>query len=39
MLGVSDVSLWQSYGIILVAGALLFTWCLVLLHRGTGLRS
>ena len=39
MLGVSDVSLGMTYGVILVAGALLFAWCLVLLHRGTGLRS
>ena len=39
MLGVSDVSLPQAYGVILVAGAVLFTWCMVLLHRGTGLRS
>ena len=39
MLGTSDVSLWQSYAVILIAGAVLFTWCLVLLNRGTGLRS
>ena len=39
MLGVSDVSLGMTYGVILTAGAILFTWCLVLLHRGTGLRS
>ena len=39
MLGVSDVSLAQTYGVILVAGVVLFTWCMVLLHRGTGLRS
>ena len=39
MLGVSDVNLPQAYGVILVAGAVLFTWCMVLLHRGTGLRS
>ena len=39
MLGVSDVSLLQTYGVILIAGAFLFTWCMVLLHRGTGLRS
>jgi len=39
MLGVSDVSLVQTYGVILVAGALLFAWCLILLHRGTGLRT
>jgi ABC-2 type transport system permease protein len=39
MLGVSDVSLWMTYTVILTAGAILFTSCLVLLHRGTGLRS
>ncbi len=39
MLGVSDVSLWQSYCVILIAGAVLFSWCLWLLNRGTGLRS
>jgi len=39
MLGVSDVSLVQTYGVILIAGVLLFTWSLILLHRGTGLRS
>lgn len=39
MLGVSDVSLGMTYGVILTAGALLFTACLILLHRGTGLRS
>jgi ABC-2 type transport system permease protein len=39
MLGVSDVSLTQTYVVIFIAGAILFTWCMVLLHRGTGLRS
>ena len=39
MLGVSDVSLGMTYGVILTAGALLFMACLILLHRGTGLRS
>lgn len=39
MLGVSDVSLVTSYGVILAAGVLLFAWCLILLNRGTGLRS
>ncbi len=39
MLGVSDVSMGMTYGVILGAGAILFTWCLVLLQRGTGLRS
>lgn len=39
MLGISDVSLPQTYGVILSAGVVLFTWCMVLLHRGTGLRN
>jgi len=39
MLGTSDVSLGMTYGVILTAGTMLFIWCLVLLHRGTGLRS
>ena len=39
ILGVSDVSLFQSYAVILAAAVLLFAWCMVLLHRGTGLRS
>ena len=39
MLGVSDVSLAQTFGVILAAGVILFVWCLYLLHRGTGLRS
>ena len=39
MLGVSDVSLVQTYGVILIAGMILFTWCLILLHKGTGLRT
>jgi len=39
MLGVSDVSLVMTYSVILIAGAILFAWCLILLHRGTGLRS
>jgi ABC-2 type transport system permease protein len=39
MLGVSDVSLAMTYGVILVAGAILFAWCLILLNRGTGLRT
>jgi ABC-2 type transport system permease protein len=39
MLGVSDVSLGMTYGVIGIAGAVLFAWCLVLLHRGTGLRT
>jgi ABC-2 type transport system permease protein len=39
MLGVSDVSLAATYGVILVAGVLLFSVCLILLNRGTGLRT
>jgi len=39
MLGVSDVSLVMTYSVILIAGAALFAWCLLLLNRGTGLRS
>jgi len=39
MLGVSDVSLVMTYSVILIAGAILFASCLILLHRGTGLRS
>jgi len=39
MLGVSDVSLAQTYGVILAAGVILFASCLFLLRRGTGLRS
>jgi len=38
-LGVSDVSLGMTYGVVGAAGLLLFTWCMVLLHRGTGLRT
>ncbi|HLF30636.1 MAG TPA: ABC transporter permease [Xanthomonadales bacterium] len=39
ILGVSDVSLAQTYGVIITAAALLSCWCLWLLHRGTGLRT
>jgi ABC-2 type transport system permease protein len=39
MLGVSDVSLVMSYSVILIAGAILFSLCLFLLNRGTGLRT
>jgi ABC-2 type transport system permease protein len=39
MLGVSDVSLALAYGVILLAGAILFACCLYLLHRGVGLRT
>jgi ABC-2 type transport system permease protein len=39
ILGVSDVGLIQTYGVILIAGALLFAWCMWLLHRGVGLRT
>jgi ABC-2 type transport system permease protein len=39
ILGVSDVSLGQTFLIIVCAGVLLLAWCLWLLHRGTGLRT
>jgi ABC-2 type transport system permease protein len=39
MLGVSDVSLAMTYGVIFAAGVILFVTCLYLLHRGTGLRT
>jgi ABC-2 type transport system permease protein len=39
MLGVSDVSLALTYGVIGIAGAILFAGCLYLLHRGIGLRT
>jgi ABC-2 type transport system permease protein len=39
MLGVSDVSLVMTYSVIVIAGAILFGWCLFLLGRGTGLRT
>ncbi len=39
MLGVSDVSLVATYGVIIIAGAVLFTGCMILLHKGTGLRT
>jgi len=39
ILGVSDVSLTQTYGVIVAAGVLLFAWCMWLLHKGVGLRS
>ena len=39
MLGVSDVSLATTFGVILIAGTVLFAWCMLLLGRGTGLRT
>ena len=39
ILGVSDVSLVQTYGVIIVAGIGLFVWCMWLLHKGVGLRT
>jgi len=39
ILGVSDVSLLRIYMVIITAGVLLFSWCMWLLHRGTGLRT
>jgi ABC-2 type transport system permease protein len=38
MLGVSDVSLAMTYGVIIAAGSILFVACLILLQRGIGLR-
>jgi len=39
ILGVSDVSLVQTFGVIIGAGVVLFAWCMWLLHKGTGLRT
>jgi len=39
ILGISDVSLLRIYMVIITAGVLLFSWCMWLLHRGTGLRT
>ncbi|MCC5793830.1 MAG: ABC transporter permease [Chromatiales bacterium] len=39
MLGVSDISLWIAYSIILVFFAILYSTCLLLLRRGTGIRE
>jgi ABC-2 type transport system permease protein len=39
VLGVSDVSLTQTYTVIISAGIILFGLCLWLLHRGIGLRT
>ena len=39
MLGVSDVSLPMTYGVIVTAGVILFSCCLFLLNRGTGMRT
>jgi ABC-2 type transport system permease protein len=39
ILGVSDVGLIQTYSVILIAGAVLFGWCMWLLHRGVGMRT
>ncbi len=39
ILGVSDVSLVQTYGVIIASGVVLFAWCMWLLHKGTGLRT
>jgi ABC-2 type transport system permease protein len=39
ILGVSDVSLLQTYSVIIGAGVLLFACCMWLLHKGTGLRT
>jgi len=39
VLGVSDISLWISYAIILAFITVLFIFCLVMLNRGTGIRN
>ncbi|HID82854.1 MAG TPA: ABC transporter permease [Chromatiales bacterium] len=39
VLGISDISLWISYAIILTFIAVLFTFSLVMLNKGTGIRS
>lgn len=39
MLGVSDIDIGLAYAIILAFGALLFGVCLLLIRRGTGIRS
>ena len=39
ILGVSDVSLTQTYSVIIIAGVALFTWCMWLLKHGVGLRT
>ena len=39
MLGVSDVSLQMTFGVIIAAAVILFSWCLILLNRGTGMRT
>jgi len=39
VLGVSDVGLAQTYSVIVISGAILFAWCLWLLHKGVGLRT
>jgi len=39
ILGVTDVSLWLTYGILILFATVLFSWSLWLLNRGTGIRS
>lgn len=39
VLGVSDVSMAQTYGVIIGSGVVLFAWCMWLLQKGTGLRT
>lgn len=39
MLGVSDIDIGLAYAIILAFAALLFGVCLLLIRRGTGIRS
>jgi ABC-2 type transport system permease protein len=39
MLGITDVGLWVAYAMILLFGAVLGSIALMLLSRGTGLRT
>ena len=39
VLGVSDVNIYSSFGLIIVLFAVLLVWALILLQRGTGLRT
>jgi ABC-2 type transport system permease protein len=39
LLGISDISLWIAYALVLAFGAVLFAICLTLLTKGVGLRT
>jgi ABC-2 type transport system permease protein len=39
MLGISDINVWFGFLLVLVLFVVLFVWCLILLQRGTGLRT